>query len=91
LDKLIIKSSDTKGKLGSEVLEPLLKLLIENGNSLATSYRWSSNPTGYVALLTKPIDFELFTMYVEKPKSIVFNQKYGEIDYGLGTAIIRSV
>lgn len=61
-----------------------------NGDELSTPYRWGSNPTGYYAVLKRPVDFDLVESKFEFPSSVVLNRDHGEIDYGLGTVIIRS-
>ena len=72
------------------VFDDVLDLLLSNGNQLTTEYRWGSNPTGYFAILQYPIDFEIVEENFEIPPSVNLNKEYGEIDYGLGTVIIRS-
>ena len=73
-----------------EILEPILQLLLQSGNDLATSYRWGSNPTGYFCLLKDPIDFDLIEQHFVVPSSVALNRQYGEVDFGLGTAVIRT-
>ncbi|WHP63856.1 hypothetical protein [Vibrio harveyi] len=71
------------------ILNPILELLLESGNEVFTDYTWSSNPTGYLCILKKPIDFDLIESRFVLPKSIHLNKRLGEVDYGLGTVIIR--
>jgi hypothetical protein len=78
-----------KGKPHYTILEPILQCLLSNGNELATSYRWGSNPTGYFCLLKQPIDLDLIERSFVLPPSIQLMKEFGEVDYGLGTAIIR--
>jgi len=86
----MIELSDEVDGQPYEILEPILNLLLENGNEIKTDYRWGSNPTGYFCILTKDIDFELVEKTFKLPCSVQLMRKYGSIDYGLGTAIIRS-
>jgi len=72
------------------VLEPILELLLENGNELATDYRWGSNPTGYFCVLKHSIDFELIERTFSLPSSIQVLRQFGSIDYGLGTVVIQT-
>ncbi|NRB69959.1 MAG: hypothetical protein HRU48_21810 [Vibrio sp.] len=71
------------------ILNPVLELLLENGNQILTDYTWGSNPTGYFCILKKPIDFDLIESRFLLPRSIHLNKRCGEVDYGLGTVIIR--
>lgn len=72
------------------ILEPILKLLLSNGNKIATEYRWGSSPTGYFCILKNKIDFELIEKTFVVPSSIQLLRDCGEIDYGIGTVVIRS-
>lgn len=71
------------------VLEPVLQLLLESGNELATEYRWGANPTGYFCLLKRPIDFPLIERNFDLPASVKLLKEYGIIDYKLGTTVIQ--
>ncbi|WP_045367186.1 hypothetical protein [Vibrio campbellii] len=71
-----------------KILNPILELLLETGNEVFTDYTWSANPTGYLCILKKPIDFDLIESRFVWPKSIHLNKRCGEVDYGLGTVII---
>lgn len=72
-----------------EILEPILQLLLNNGNEINTDYRWGSNPTGYFCILKNKIDFDLVEKTFKLPSSVQVMRQYGSIDYGLGTVIIR--
>ncbi|OPH49938.1 hypothetical protein B4U81_20000 [Vibrio campbellii] len=71
-----------------KILNPILELLLETRNEVFTDYTWSANPTGYLCILKKPIDFDLIESRFVLPKSIHLNKRCGEVDYGLGTVII---
>ncbi|WP_038891723.1 hypothetical protein [Vibrio campbellii] len=71
-----------------KILNPILELLLETGNEVFTDYTWSANPTGYLCILKKPIDFDLIESRFVLTKSIHLNKRCGEVDYGLGTVII---
>ena len=90
MTKTNIKIAHFSGKPKHEILDGVLDLLLAHGNELATEYRWGSNPTGYFAILKKPIDFELIRNNFELPSTVILNEKFGEVDYGMGTVIIRS-
>lgn len=90
MKKRVLRKEDFIGRPRYELLDPVIDFLLDNGNELATSYRWGSNPTGYFAILKHSIDFALIESEFEFPSTVVMNQKYGEIDYGLGAVIIRS-
>lgn len=47
----MIELSDEVDGQPYEILEPILNLLLENGNEIKTDYRWGSNPTGYFCVL----------------------------------------
>ena len=87
--KVKLSRDDFVGLPRYALLDPILDLLLAHGNQLATTYRWGSNPTGYFAILRKPIDFDLIERSFEFPTSTVLNKRYGEVDYGEGTVIIR--
>ncbi|MBN3493468.1 hypothetical protein [Vibrio neptunius] len=84
-----IDVSDFSGQPKYMILNGVLDLLLANGNELATEYKWGSNPTGYFAVLKRPIDFELVRANFKLPSSVYLNERFGEIDYGLGTVVIR--
>lgn len=87
--KEALREETYKGKPRYTILEPILQLLLLHGNELATSYRWGSNATGYFCLLKHPIDLDLVERFFELPPSIQLIKEFGEVDYGLGTAVIR--
>ncbi|MCC4225764.1 hypothetical protein LL295_19925 [Vibrio campbellii] len=84
----MIELTDKVIGLKYKILNPILELLLETGNEVFTDYTWSANPTGYLCILKKPIDFDLIESRFVLPKSIHFNKRCGEVDYGLGTVII---
>lgn len=86
----MIKLSDKIEGPKFSVLEPILKHLLVNGNELATEYRWGSNPTGYFCILRHKIDFGLIEDSFDIPDSIQLIREHGEINYGLGTVVIRN-
>ena len=90
MSKVKIEISSFSGQPKHNILDGVLDLLLSHGNGLATEYRWGSNPTGYFAVLKRPIDFDLVRNNFELPASIMLNERFGEIDYGMGTVIIRS-
>ena len=90
MTKIKVNISDFSSQPKHKILDGVLDLLLEHGNELATDYRWGSNPTGYFALLKHPINFQLVKDKFELPVSILLNEKFGEIDYGMGTVVIRS-
>lgn len=61
---------DRKSLMPYAHLEPLVDFLINNGNSLARSYRWGENRTGYVCFLAEPIDFDLIEKEFSLPSYI---------------------
>jgi hypothetical protein len=48
-------------------LEPIIDLLLGQGNTLAHKYRWGENRTGFFCHLAKPIDFKLIEASFELP------------------------
>ncbi len=74
--KLTLSNDDFVGLPRYALLDPILDYLLANGNHLATIYRWGSNPTGYFAILKKPIDFDLIEQSFELPASILLNKQY---------------
>lgn len=90
MKKIVLNREDYSGLPRYALLDPVLDLLLSNGNELATTYRWGSNPTGYFAILKHPIDFDLIESKFELPSAVALNRKYGKVDYGLGTVIIRA-
>ncbi len=90
MNKTQIEVASFSGQPKHKILDGILDLLLAHGNELATDYRWGSNPTGYFAVLKQPIDFSLIKDNFELPTSVMLNEQFGEVDYGLGTVIIRS-
>jgi len=88
--KVKISKDNFVGSPRYALIDPILDLLLANGNQLATTFRWGSNPTGYFAILKYPIDFDLIEKNFELPLSIALSRQYGEVDYGQGTVIIRT-
>ena len=91
MGKIKINVRDFNGQPTHKILDDVLDYLLENGNELARNPRWGSNPTGYFSLLKKPIDFELVKRNFEFPDTVILDEKYGEIDYGLGTVTIKYI
>jgi hypothetical protein len=52
-------------------LEPIVDLLVANGNPLAHSFRWGSNRDGYYCHVAKPIDFAALAEHFNLPATIV--------------------
>lgn len=90
MSKIKLSKDNFVGKPRYSLLDPVLDLLLSHGNELATSDRWCSNPTGYFALLKRPIDFDLVESKFDLPTSVSLDRSYGEIDYGNGTVVIRA-
>lgn len=90
MTKIKIEPAKFSGQPKYRILDSILDLLLTHGNELATDYRWGSNPTGYFAVLKKPIDFNLIRDHFELPGAVILDEKFGEVDYGIGTVIIRS-
>lgn len=88
MKKKSIDSSLFKVAPRSRVLDAVLDLLLEDGNELATPYRWGSNPTGYFSVLKRAINFKLIKDQFDLPASIVLDELNGVIDYGYGTVVI---
>ncbi|WP_045450093.1 hypothetical protein [Vibrio owensii] len=91
MSKVKVEVNSFSGQPKYKILDGVLDLLLANGNELATDYRWGSNPTGYFAILKQQIDFELIRDKFELPASIVLNEQLDEIDFGMGTVVIRSI
>jgi hypothetical protein len=51
-------------------LEPIVDLLLQNGNELARSYRWGENRSAFFCFLAKPIDFDLIESKFTLPESV---------------------
>lgn len=91
MSKIKLEISSFSGQPRHSILDEVLDMLLAHGNELATDYRWGSNPTGYFAVLKKPVDFDLIKDNFDIPASVVLNERLGEIDYGMGTVIIRGI
>jgi hypothetical protein len=89
--KVKIAISSFSGRPKHNILDGVLDLLLSHGNELATDYRWGSNPTGYFTLLKRQVDFDLVRRHFDLPASIILDERFGEIDYGMGTVVIRTV
>jgi hypothetical protein len=82
------KLSRAEGRPSYTILDPVVDLLLASGNALANEYRWGSNPTGYFCELKSPIDFQLVESKFELPPGLQLIKELGQVDYGLGTAVI---
>ncbi|RCS58073.1 hypothetical protein [Parvibium lacunae] len=90
MPKKTVQITLSRGMPGHAILDPVLDYLLAQGNQLATSYRWASNPTGLVAVVRFPINFNQLEEEFDFPPDIILDKKYGCIDYGYGQIVIRS-
>ena len=68
--KTIIKHDKNQGGYIYSHLDPVIDLLLDNGNELKHEYRWGSTREGYFCYLAKPIDFKLLYQYFDFDSSI---------------------
>ena len=61
-------------------LEPIVDLLLSNGNSLAKDYRWGENRTGFYCFLQAPLDFDLIEKSFAIPESIRLDRENDVIE-----------
>jgi len=70
-------------------LEPVVDILLENGNKLARDYKWGENRTGFYCLLQKPIDFDLIERTFEIPSYVRLDRQSSVIECDLSWVTIR--
>lgn len=80
----------TRGLAAYHMFDPVVDLLLANGNQLADVNRWSVDQTGYTCELKQPIDFELLENTFEFPDNVEFNHQHSAIDYRMGEVVIFS-
>ena len=61
-------------------LEPIVDLLLRNGNSLAKDFRWGENRSGFYCFLQAPLDFDLIEKSFVIPESIRLDRENNEIN-----------
>lgn len=70
-------------------LEPIVDLLLANGNQLARPYRWGENRTGYYCFLSKPIDFDLIESAFVLPQTVSLDRSEGSVECDVTWASIK--
>jgi hypothetical protein len=70
-------------------LEPIVDLLLANGNKLALPYRWGENRTGFYCILAQPIDFPLVRASFDLPSHVRLEVETGSIQCDVTWASMR--
>lgn len=70
-------------------LEPIVDLLLNNGNRLARDYRWGENRSGFYCFLQQPLDFKLIESTFELPSFIRIDRENNSIQCDQTWASIR--
>jgi hypothetical protein len=70
-------------------LEPIVDLLIANGNQLALDYKWGENRTGFYCFMSKALDFDLIENHFSLPNFIRLDRENGVIECDQTWATIR--
>jgi uncharacterized membrane protein len=70
-------------------LEPIVDLLLANGNQLARPYRWGENRTGFYCFLSKPIDFDLIESAFVLPQTVRLARSGGRVECDVTWASIK--
>jgi hypothetical protein len=61
-------------------LEPIVDLLLKNGNQLAKTYRWGENRTGFFCFLARPLDFDLIESTFIVPEFVRLDREHDVIE-----------
>ena len=61
-------------------LEPIVDLLLTNGNSLSHEYRWGENRTGFYCHLQHRLDFDLIESTFEFPSFVRLNRQNDSVE-----------
>lgn len=70
-------------------LEPIVDLLLANGNALALPFRWGENRTGFFCSLSKPIDFDLIETTFSLPSTVRLARVEGNVECDVTWACIQ--
>lgn len=70
-------------------LEPIVDLLLANGNQLSREYRWGENRTGFYCFLKRSLDFDLIERTFELPSFVRLNREEDAIECDRTWATIR--
>jgi hypothetical protein len=72
-------------------LEPILDLLLDNGNRLSTEYRWGEDRTGYFCHFRLPLNFDLIESTFELPAFIRLYPDEDKIGCNVSWVTIRGI
>jgi hypothetical protein len=70
-------------------LEPIVDLLLRNGNELALPFRWGENRSGFFCHLARPIDFALIESTFVLPASVRLSRGEGSVECDVTWASIK--
>jgi hypothetical protein len=70
-------------------LEPIVDLLLKEGNELARGYRWGENRTGYYCFLVKPVDFDLIESTFLLPPNVRLDRDEDSVECDVTWASIK--
>lgn len=88
MNKIVLSTELPAGLPISRIFDPIVDLLIENGNELAESPRLAGSQAGFSSALSKPLDLNLIEATFVLPESTVLNRQYNRIYYRLGEVSI---
>lgn len=69
-------------------LEPIVDLLLANGNRLANDFKWGIDRTGYYCHLVERLNFDLVDKSFEIPPFIKLNRQNDSIECAQTWAVI---
>jgi len=61
-------------------LEPIVDLLLDNGNGLSHDYKWGEDRTGFYCHFRLPLDFELIEKAFELPPFVTLNRQSDSVE-----------
>lgn len=70
-------------------LEPIVDLLLANGNELSREFRWGENRTGFYCFFKRPLDFDLIEKTFDIPSFVRFDREGDAIECDRTWATIR--
>lgn len=79
----MIKSEITLNPLARPIylhLEPIVDLLLTNGNELSLKFKWGENRTGFYCFLKHPLDFDLIERIFNIPSFVRLDKEGDAIE-----------
>lgn len=91
LNKMVLPIAPPPGRAVYCIFDPVIDLLLKNGNELRDQFRWGANQTGFTCVLKRPINFDLIDSTFILPPNVAIDRERNIIDYQMGEVSIFSI